>query len=75
MRSRERIIAAISAAIAAYVEEEDAATVPRLPPKLIKASGSWSSSGREQMMRMRLLWQRRVFPKLMVFGRYRDPEF
>lgn len=64
MKSRERTIAAITAAIAVYMEEEKAVVLPILWRKPVKASSSWSSSGREEIMRMRMLWQRRIVPKV-----------
>jgi hypothetical protein len=58
---RQRIIAAIIAGVSSYIEEEErskAARVERQSPSI--ALNLWSISGREEMMRMRALWQRRI---------------
>ena len=54
-------MAAVGAAIAAYIEEEArlVAISPRKPPAM---ANLWVRSGREEMMRMRTLLQRRVVP-------------
>lgn len=61
-KDRHKITAAIMAAVNAYLEEEAtvtvAAAVPlRRPTTIISL---WHISGREEMMRMRQLWQRRI---------------
>jgi hypothetical protein len=66
LTSKKGTIAAITAAMVAYMEEERALR-PLVPQrKLVMVSTLWSSSGREQMMR--ILWQRRIVPKIMTFG-------
>jgi len=63
LKSKEGTIAAI-AAVAAYMEEEEKAlrlVVPQQTP--VAVSGLWHISGREEIMRMRMLWQRRIVPK------------
>jgi len=61
LKSRRGTIAAITAAVAAYLEEEAKALAPAVPqvgPAV--AFSPWGSSGREEIMRMRMLWQRRI---------------
>ena len=61
MRSSRGRIAAITAAVAAYLEEEAKALAPAVPqagPAVVFSP--WGSSGREEIMRMRMLWQRRI---------------
>lgn len=61
MEYRERTIAAVAAAVASYMEEEERAlrkAVPQRRPAAVLSP--WSSSGRDEIMRMRLLWQRRI---------------
>jgi len=54
--------AAIMAAVNAYMEEEEMAremmAMPQRRP--VPAISLWHVSGREEMMRMRQLWQRRI---------------
>jgi hypothetical protein len=61
-RERGKIIAAVMAGISAYLEEEScvalAKTIPVRKPAV--AINLWHVSGREEMMRMRNLWQRRM---------------
>jgi len=61
-KDRGIISAAIMAAVNAYMEEEDMArelmTIPQRRPA--PAISLWHVSGREEMMRMRQLWQRRI---------------
>jgi hypothetical protein len=69
LENKKGTIAAITAAVAAYVEEEEKAlrlAVPQQRPVMV--SSPWSSSGNEEMMR--ILWQRRIVPKVMTFGCY-----
>ncbi len=56
-------IAAIMSAVNAYIEEEQVAqealaSLPQLKPSPVMSM--WRVSGREEMMRMRQLWQRRI---------------
>jgi len=57
-----KITAAIMAAVNAYMEEEETAraimAIPQRQP--FPAISLWHVSGREEMMRMRQLWQRRI---------------
>jgi len=62
LKNRRGTIAAITAAVAAYLEEEARALVPP-GPKPVPAFSPWGSSGRQEMMQMRLLWQRRIVPR------------
>jgi len=61
-KDRGKITAAIMAAVNAYMEEEQMAlemmAVPQRRP--VPAISLWHVSGREEMMRMRQLWQRRI---------------
>jgi hypothetical protein len=61
-KDRGKIAAAIMAAVNAYIEEEEMAretiAVPQRRP--IPVISLWHVSGREEMMRMRQLWQRRI---------------
>jgi len=54
--------AAIMAAVNAYLEEEASAAVATAIPirKPAIVTSLWHVSGREEMMRMRNLWQRRI---------------
>jgi hypothetical protein len=63
LKSKKGTIAAI-AAVAAFLEEEEKAqrlAMPLRRPVLV--SNLWHISGREEIMRMRMLWQRRIVPK------------
>jgi len=56
-------MAAIMAAVNAYMEEEAmAGAMMAIPqqPRPVPAINLWHISGREEMMRMRQLWQRRI---------------
>ena len=69
MKNKKGTIAAITAAVAAYMEEEEKALRPiMLQRRPVMVSSSWSSSVREEMMR--ILWQRRIVAKVMTFGCY-----
>jgi len=61
LESKQGTVAAITAAVTAYMEEEGRALRPvisqRRPAVVLN---SWSTSGREEIMRMRMLWQRRI---------------
>ena len=71
MENKKGTIAAITAAVAAYVEEERKALRPAIPQRrLVAVSTLWSNSGREEIMRMRMLWQRRIVPKVVTFSCY-----
>jgi hypothetical protein len=69
LKNKKVTIAAITAAVGAYIEEEEKALRPAmLQRRPVMVSGSWSSSVREEMMR--ILWQRRIVAKVMTFGCY-----
>jgi len=69
LKNKKGTIAAITAAVAAYMEEEEKALRPiMLQRRPVMVSSSWSSSVREEMMR--ILWQRRIVAKVMTFGCY-----
>jgi hypothetical protein len=61
-KDRVKIAAAIMSAVNAYMEEEEMArelvAIPQRRP--LSAISLWHVSGREEMMRMRQLWQRRI---------------
>jgi len=60
---KEGTIAAITAAVAAYIEEEKALRPAMLQQRPATVSSLWHASGREEIMRMRMLWQRRIVSK------------
>lgn len=63
MKSKKGTVAAI-AAVAAYMEEEEKAQRLVMPPqKPVVVSNLWHIYGREEIMRMRMLWQRRIVPR------------
>ncbi len=69
MKNKKGTIAAITAAVAAYMEEEGKALRPAmLQQRPLMVSGSWGSSGHEEIMR--ILWQRGIVAKVMTFGCY-----
>jgi hypothetical protein len=69
LKSKKRTIAAITAAVAAYMGEEERVLRPAMPQrKPVMVSSSWSSFGNEEMMR--ILWQRGIVPRVMTFGCY-----
>jgi len=60
-KDREKIVAAIIAGVSACIEEEEGtrgAIMPQRRPAM--AVNLWPVLGREEMMRMRTLWQRRI---------------
>jgi len=69
LKSKRGTIAAITAAVAAYMKEEEKALRPAmLQQRPLMVSGSWGSSGHEEVMRM--LWQRGIVARVMIFGCY-----
>jgi hypothetical protein len=63
LKGKKGTVAAI-AAVAAYMEEEEKARRLAMPPRRpVVVSNLWHISGREEIMRMRMLWQRRIVPK------------
>jgi len=63
LKSKKGTIAAI-AAVAAFLDEEEKAQRLALPQQRpVVVSSLWHISGREEIMRMRTLWQRRIVPK------------
>ena len=69
MKNKKGTIAAITAAVAAYMEEEDKALRPvTVQQRPLMVSGSWGSSGHEEVMR--ILWQRGIVARVMIFGCY-----
>jgi len=69
LKNKKGTIAAITAAVAAYMEEEDRALRPvTVQQRPLMVSGSWGSSGHEEMMR--ILWQRGIVARVITFGCY-----
>jgi hypothetical protein len=69
LKNKKGTIAAITAAVAAYMEEEEKALRPAmLQQRPVMVSGSRDSSGHEELMRM--LWQREIVARAMTFGCY-----
>jgi hypothetical protein len=69
LKNKKGTIAAITAAVAAYMEEEEKALRPAVPQrKPVLVSSLWSNYGNEEMMR--ILWQRGIVPRVMIFGFY-----
>jgi hypothetical protein len=69
LKNKKGTIAAITAAVAAYMAEEERALRSAVPQrKPVTVSSLWSSSGNEEMMR--ILWQRGIVPRVMTFGCY-----
>jgi hypothetical protein len=60
-KDREKVIAAIIAGVSACIEEEEKASelvmTQRRPAMAVSL---WTVFGREEIMRMRNLWQRRI---------------
>ncbi|MCX5868520.1 MAG: hypothetical protein NT009_13775 [Proteobacteria bacterium] len=58
---QSKIIAAIVTAVASYLQAEEQACRAELSPERPGVAPSlWGSSGRAEMMQMRMLWQRRI---------------
>jgi hypothetical protein len=69
LKNKKGTIAAITAAVAAYIEEGEGVLRPAVSQrKPVMVSSPWSSCGSEEIMQ--ILWQRRIVPKVMVFGCY-----
>jgi hypothetical protein len=69
LKNKKGTVAAITAAVAAYMEEEEKALRPAmLQQGPLMVSGLWGSSGHEEIMR--ILWQRRIVARVMTFGCY-----
>jgi len=65
LKDPERVVGAITAAVVAYITETDKPTMAAvMRRKLPSGSNSWGSSGRDEIMRMGTLWQRRIVSKL-----------
>ena len=61
MENRKGTIAAITATVAANMEEEEKALRPAIAQRRpVAVSILWSNSEREEIMR--ILWQRRIVP-------------
>jgi hypothetical protein len=68
LKNKKGTVAAISAAVAAYMEEEKVLRPAILQQRPLMVSGSWGSSGHEELMR--ILWQRGIVARVMTFGCY-----
>jgi len=53
-------VAAVMAAVNAYIEQESIVTAPAQRPT--SAVSMWQVSGRQEIMQMSSLWQRRIVP-------------
>ena len=64
LEDKKRVMAAITTAIVAYIEEEEKALRPAMVERSpVPGLSLWHASGREEIMRMRTLWQRRIVSK------------
>jgi hypothetical protein len=75
MSSRERVMAAILAAINEFEAEEAlAVAAPRVAPQPPYAVNVWKYAGLQETMNMRRLWQLRLTsnPKTIVIARRRN---
>jgi hypothetical protein len=70
LKRERRTIAAITAAVNAYMEEERElrSRGPRRQPAMV--SNLWNGQWNEEIMRV--LWQRGIVPRVMIFGFYPD---
>ena len=60
-KNREKVIAAIIAGVSACIEEEERSREAKMTrSRPAGAVSLWSVFGREEIMRMRNLWQRRM---------------
>jgi len=59
-KDRQKVVAAILAGVSTYMEEESAQATRFERQRPAVAVNMWSMAGREEMMRMRTLWQRRI---------------
>ena len=58
--TEKKKISAITAAVNAYLEEEASTIIAARPPA--PAVSLWKASGRQEIMQMSNLWQRRIVP-------------
>lgn len=58
---KQKVVAAVMAGIAAYIDEQEKAVAP-VPLRRRDAAPTklWPILGREEIMRMRTMWQRRL---------------
>jgi len=63
LKSKKGKVAAVTAAVTAYMEEEKYVRPTMVQRRPIILPIRWSSYGREEIMRMRMLWQRRIVPQ------------
>jgi len=64
LESKKGTVAAITTAVAAYMKEEERALrLAMLQRRPVILPSLWSSYGRQEIMRMRMLWQRRIVPR------------
>lgn len=54
------VISAIIAAVDAYLQEEEALAAAMAVGRPMLTANLWKASGRQEMMRMQTLWQRRI---------------
>jgi hypothetical protein len=73
LKNKKGTIAAITAAVAAYMEEEKVLRPAILQQRPLMVSGSWGGSEHEELMR--ILWQRGIVPRVIIFGCYPGMKF
>jgi len=62
MKDAKGATAAIGVAVAACLQEEQTAAQAQSQIRSAPASSAWSAFGRDEMMRMRTMWQLRIVP-------------
>lgn len=62
MEIDKKMVAAIGAAMASYVQEEKSAERAARKSAERPAANLWSQSGRQEIMRNRQMWQLRIVP-------------
>ncbi|MBI5115943.1 hypothetical protein HZA56_05675 [Candidatus Poribacteria bacterium] len=61
MKLDKKVVAAVNAAVVAYIEAEKVAVQAARPARFAgPATDSWSQSGRQEIMRHRQMWQLRI---------------
>lgn len=71
MKSKKGTIAAITVAVATYLEEEKRALKLAMPErKPVMVPSTWDSYWNEETMR--ILWQRGIVPRVVIYGFYPD---
>ena len=60
MKQKTGVVAAITTAVTAYLEQEQQAKIATVSPKLAFEVSPWRLFGRQELMRARIQWRRRV---------------